>query len=258
MASEIESLWSRAQSAVNGQQDSAGEEMLLNIITSYDKALRVSFDIDAVKLELASLYLRQNRGLKARQWIVDVQKSATNDEWRDKADVLFAQVPSLSARDVFAGSNVGIYCCTRKDGLVTINGDMAQALNARLAGYGIKTVTTPELIQKTNGVFDGDSMRQIASTFLSQKSDVVFLTLLDIDSSKEGGKVKIPGTDAQVDAYDARLVYWVVRSKDGLLMASDSTVGFSTAPNGLLNTILTHQRHLPRHAAVIAEGLGSR
>jgi hypothetical protein len=42
------------------------------------------------------------------------------------------------------------------------------------------------------------------------------------------------------------------------VLASDSTVGLSHAPAGMLNTILTHRRHLLRYAPTIDEGLSQR
>lgn len=258
IGAELEARWRKAQSAVNRQQTTAAEGLLLGIIRSYDKALRASFELEAVKLELAALYLKQNRGLKARQWITDVQKTTVQPQWRSRADVLAGRLPPVSLRDAFDGQTVGVYCCTCKDGQVSINLDLTQELNARLARDTIRTTAARELVRTARNVIDDAAIERIAAVLGAQKADAGLVVLLDIDSTKTGSKVNIPGSTAKAAAYDARLTYWVVRVDDGLVLASDSTVGLSEAPAGMLNTILTHRRHLPKHAPAIAEGLGAR
>lgn len=255
---ELDEQWRKAQSAANRQQTTEAERALLGIIQSYDKALRTSFELEAVKLELAALYLKQNRGLKARQWIADVQKTTVQTEWRKRADVLASQLPPVSLRDAFEGQSVGIYCCTRKDGQLSMNLDLIQELTARLAKDGIQTVAVRELVQTGRNAIDDSAIKRIAATVHNQKADVLLLVLCDIDSTKTGKKVDIPGSTAQTGAYDARLTYWVIRTLNSRVLASDSTVGFSGTPAGMLNIILTHRRHLPGYAPAIAEGLSSR
>lgn len=255
---ELDEQWRKAQSAANRQQTAEAESAFLNIIQSYDKALRTSFELEAVKLELAALYLKQGRGLKARQWITDVQKTAVQTAWRERANVLASQLPPVSLKDAFEGQTVGVYCFTRKDGQLSMNPDLIQELNARLAKDGVRTVAVRELVQTGCNAIDDSAIKRIAATAHNQKADVLLLVLCDIDSAKTGKKVNIPGSTAQADAYDARLTYWVIRTVDSRVLASDSTVGFSNTPAGMLNTILTHRRHLPGYAPVIAEGLGQR
>lgn len=106
--------------------------------------------------------------------------------------------------------------------------------------------------------FDDAAIKRIAAASAAQKADAALVILLDIDTTKMGTKIEIPGTSDTTDALDAKLAYFVIRASDGLVLASDSTVGLSSARTGMLNTILTHRRHLPSHAPAIAEGLGSR
>jgi len=252
----LDAKWREAQSAINRQQFTDGERLLTEIIDSYDKALRVPFELEAAKLELAALYLRQNRGLRARQWITDVQKTTSLPAWRSRADVLAGQVPPISLGDAFDGLAVGIYCGTRKDGVLSFDSDLAQVLNTRLAQHGIRTVLARQSALANTQVIDDEASKRVAEMLRAQSADVVFLLLLDVDSSKTGRKISIPGSDSQTDALDARLTYWIVRVSDGQILVSDTTPGFSHSLAGMLNTVLTHRRHLPSHAPAIAEGLG--
>jgi hypothetical protein len=179
-------------------------------------------------------------------------------EWRKRVDVLASQLPPVSLRDAFEGQTVGIYCGKRKDGQFSINLDLIQELNARLAKDGIRALAVRELFQAGGSAIDDSAIKRIAANVHNQKADVLLLVLCDIDSAKTGKKIDIPGSTAQTDAYDARLTYWVVRTHDSRVLASDSTVGFSNTPAGMLNTILTHRRHLPSYAPTIAEALCPR
>ncbi len=254
----LESQWREAQSAANRQQIAAEEGLLLGIVQSYDEALRTSFALEAVKLELAGLYLKQNRGLKARQWIVDVKKSTLDRDWRSRAEELAGQLPAFSLKDAFEGRTAGIYCCVREDGKFAIDSRLTQELNVRLVKAGVRTVALHDLIQTGRDGFDDAAMKRIAAVFMSQKADAALVILLDIDASKTGEQVEIPGTVDTADALDAKLSYFVIRVSDGLVLASDSTEGLSNARTGMLNTILTHRRHLPSHAPAIADGLNSQ
>lgn len=252
----LETKWREAQSAINRQQFKEGERLLSEILDSYDKALRVSFNLEAVKLELAQIYLNQNRGLRARQWIADVQKTSPLAAWRSKADLLAGQVPPVSLGDAFDGQTVGIYSATKKDGPVTFDSGLAQELSARLAQHGIQTVLPQQSVIGSKQIIDTEATERVVSMLQSLSADVVILLLLEVDSSKTGKKVRIPGSTSYVNELDARLTYWIIRASDGLLLASDSTSGFSHSPRRLLTTVLTHRRHLPQHAPAIAEGLG--
>ncbi len=257
-AMELDQEWRKAQSAVNRQQTTEAERLLLYIIRSYDKALRTSFELEAVKLELAALYLKQDRGLKARQWITDVQKTTMRSKWRQRADVLASQLPPVTLKDAFDEQTVGILYYTRKDGQVSLNLDLLQELNSRLSKDGIRTVTAHEVINKGQKAFDNSAIKHIAATMRTKKANVCLLILCAVDSSKTGEKIDIPGSTSQIDAYDARMTYWVIRTLDSRVLASNSTIGFSNTTIGMLNTILTHRRHLPSYAPSIAEGLGKR
>lgn len=252
----LEAKWREAQSAINRQQFDNGERLLIEIIHSYDKALRVPFELEATKLELASLYLKQGRGLRARQWITDVQKTTTLPTWRSRADVLGGQVPPVSLCDAFDGQMVGIYCGRRADGVLLFDTALAQALNTRLVQQGVRTVLARGSELADIQIIDAEAARRVAGKFRSVSADVLFLLMLDIDSSRTGAKINIPGSSSQTDALDARLTYWIIGVSDGQILVSDTTRGFSHLPEGMLNTVLTHRRHLPSHASAIAEGLG--
>ncbi|HNR93600.1 MAG TPA: hypothetical protein PKK36_03210, partial [Kiritimatiellia bacterium] len=254
MGVKLESLWQKAQSALNQQKLGSAEKMLLSIIKNYDKGLRVSFDVESVKLELAGLYLKQDRGLKARQFIADVQKSTTDSLWRRKADELFAQLPPVSLKDAFEGKTVGIVCFVGGSGRYECDANLASELNSRLAKYSVKTVHVKNICESVRPVIDDGFLKQIALKG-RKEANVLFVAVMDVDSTKTGTKIAIPGTDETTDALDAKLVYWIVRSSDGAVLASDSTVGLSSAQASLLNTILTHRRHLPQYAPGIAEQL---
>lgn len=247
-------VWEKAQSAANRQQFSEAERLLQGIIQRYDSALRVSFDLEEVKLALASVYLKQGRGLKARQWIVDVQNSTQVSIWRIRANELFNQLPAISLKDAFEGKRIGIYACVRSNGETEFDLGLTQEIEVRLAKDGMRTSDCSKL--KPPQRFDNKSVAQMARAIGAQKADVAFVILLDIDTSKTGAKVSIPGTAATTMAMDAKMTYFVVRLSDGLVMASDSTSGLSSAKAGMVNAILTHRRHLPNYAPVIAAGLG--
>ena len=248
--------WAAAQSAIHRGQSAEAEKLLLAIIQAYDQALRPSFAVEEAKLALAGIYLGQRRGLRARQWLADVQGSTTDPVWRTRAGELLNQVPGISLKDAFEDKKVGIYCCARTDGQMAADPLLAQELEGRLAKEGVLAVVRSGLIPAATGSFDGAVLKQIAAKLGAQGADVVLVLSLDIDTTKTGVQVAIPGTEATTDAMDAKLVYYVVRASDGQLLASDSTKGFSNARPGLLNVILTHPRHLPNHAAAIAAGLG--
>jgi len=252
----LEQQWREAQSAVNRQQMKAAEDTLLSIVASYDKALRTSFALEAVQLELAGLYLKQERGLKARRWIVDVQKSTVDAQWRSRADELAGQLPPVSLKDAFEGRTVALYCCARREGKTAIDEGLTQELNGRLAKDALRTVAIHELVHGGDS-FDDASLKRIASACAPQRADAVLVLLLDVNTAKTGAKIEIPGTSDTTDALDAKLTYFVIRVSDGLVLGSDSTVGFSNAGTGMLNTILTHRRHLPKFAPAIADGLAA-
>ena len=247
--------WARAQSALNRQQAAEAEKLLLTIIKVYDSALRPSFAAEEAKLALAGLYLGQQRGLKARQWIEDVQASTTDPAWRARANELLGQVPAISLKDAFESKRVGLYGCARTNGKTAFDSRLTQELGTRLAKDGIQTVVRSSLIPLTEG-FDDGALKQIAAALHAQKADVALVLLLDIDTSKTGVRVAIPGTDATTTALDAKLTYFVVRTSDGCVLAADNTAGQSSGWAGMINAILTHRRHLPSYAAAIAEGLG--
>ncbi len=246
-------VWGKAQSAVNRQQYKEAEILLLSVIKHYDSALRVSFDLEEVKLALAGTYLKQDKGLKARHWIVDVQNSTQMSIWRNRANELFSQLPAISLKDAFDGQGVGIYACIRSNGEIAIDADLMRELEVRLAKDGMQTSNCLKIVP-TSG-FDHAAFASIAESLATQNATVAFVLLLDIDPSKTGAKVPIPGTDATTDALDAKLTYFIVRTVDGHVLASDSTLGLSSAKAGMVNTILTHRRHLPNYAPVIADGL---
>jgi hypothetical protein len=213
---KLDEQWRKAQSAANRQQTTEAESLLLGVIESYDKALRTSFELEAVKLELAALYLKQNSGLKARQWITDVQKSTVQQEWRKRADVLASQMPPFTLKDAFEGQTVGVYCCSRKDGQLSVNVGLLQQLNARLTSDGIRTVAVREFIQTDSNVIDDTAITRIVAVVGEQKAAVVFLALCEIDSNKSDGKVGILGTTVQTVAYDAKLTYLRVVSSQAV------------------------------------------
>lgn len=247
--------WRAAQSAVNRQQNVEAERLLLSIIETYDGALLPSFALEEVKLQLAGLYAKQERTLRSRQWATDVTKTTTCPEWRGRAEAFVARLPPLSLKDAFDGQTVAIYACVRKDGRLSMCPDILNALNARLAQYDVRTLAIEELVANGQKAFDGETIKSIAAAAGSRDADAVIVALFDIDSAKTGTKIDIPGSDAQMDAHDARLVYWVARAADGEVLASDTTIGFSNRPAALVRTILTHQRHLPAHVPAIAEAL---
>lgn len=246
--------WAKAQSALNREQAAEAEKWLLAIIKAYDSALRPSFAAEEVKLALAGLYLGQRRGLKARQWIEDVQASTTDSAWRARANELLGQVPEVSLKDAFEDKRVGIYCCARTDGKMATDPLLAQELETRLAKDGVLTVGHSGLIPAATDSLDAMSLKRIAATLRAQKADVAFVLVLDIDTT--GVPVKVPGAEIAVKPWGAKLTYHVVRTSDGKILASESTVGSANVRPGLVNAILTLPRHLPRHAAGIAEGLG--
>lgn len=252
---ELEEKWRKAQSAVNRQEYIAAEPILVDIVGTYDKALRTSFEVEAAKLKLAELYLKQNRGLKARQWIEDVINSATDPSGRKRALALKAQLPPVSLRDAFEGRRLVIVCQTLRDGKAAQGIPLNQELNTRLARESIATVMMPESAQTTPPVVDLAYIRLLAATAKTAGADALLLIRMDIDSSKTGRTFTVPGSDARSEMLDAKLTYWIVRAHDGHVLASDSTTGYSRNPVALLHTILTHRRHLPAHAPAIIEGL---
>jgi hypothetical protein len=253
---QLDRQWQEAQSAANRQQMADAEKLLIAIIGSYDTALHMSFDLEAAKLELASLYLRQNRGLKARQWIGDVQKGTANREWRKQADELAKQVLPISVRDAFDGRTIAVYCCARSTGQFSIDMNLAGALTAGLIKESVQTITLHDLVQTGRDGIDDAALGLIACSVEPKKADAVFIVLLDIDKAKSGTQVQIPGTHSEADVFDARLTYYVVRTPDGRVLATGSTVGMATSIEGMVSTILTNRHHLPSHAPDIAEALG--
>lgn len=254
-AARLDSQWKAAQSAGNRQQLQEAEKLLVEIVQSYDKGLHVSFDLEAAKLELAGVYLRQNCGLKAKYWIIDVQKSTSDKTWQSKADGMLSKLPAFSCKDAFEGRTIGVYCCRRTNGSCNADPQLTQDLTERLMKDGIKTVMLPVSDSPLGEPVDATSAKPIADGFMRIKADAVFVAVLDIDASKTGTQVSIPFTTEKVDALDAKMRYMILRTADGAILASDSTAGYSQAVSGMLTAVLTHPRHLPGHAVVIAEGL---
>ena len=251
----LEHLWKEAQAAVNMQKEESAEKLLLEVIHTYDQALNMSFAVEAAKLELAGVYVKQNRSMKARQWTGDVQNSATDGVWRRRADELIAKLPVLSARDAFDGKTVGVYCSVRKDGVATPDLSLAQELNARLLKEQVKTVQAPDGGMPGRDLFDTGAAKMFSDAFAPLHADAVLVVVLDVDTRKTGTKVAIPFSNEQVDALDAALRYLVIRVSDGVILASDSTSGYSTNGAYLMSVMMTHPRHLPKYAPLIAAGL---
>jgi hypothetical protein len=80
---------------------------------------------------------------------------------------------------------------------------------------------------------------------------------MDVDSSRTGKKIDIPFSNAKGDALDAYLRYTVVRVADSKVLAADMTSGYSSNPAHMLTVIFTHQRHLPKYAVQVANGLSA-
>lgn len=152
----LENKWRDAQSLINRQQFTDGEWFLIAIIHSCGKALRVSFELEAVKLELGTLYQKQNSSLRARHLITDVQKTTVLPELRRRADVMVAQTPSVSLGDSFEGLIVGLYCGRRTDDVLIFDSDLSHKLNTRLAQQGIRTVVTRSSALANIQVLDDD------------------------------------------------------------------------------------------------------
>jgi hypothetical protein len=252
---QLERQWKEAQSAVNRQQMQEAERLLGAIIETYDTGLRMSFALEAVKLELAGLYLRQNRGLTAKHWLLDVQKSTLDKTWRAKAADMLSRMPAFSCKDAFEGKAVGVYCCRGENGVVSADPRLTQELSGRLMKDGITVILLPEATPSLVESMDAAATKRITDAFKPFKVDAVFVTVLDVDTSKTGSQVSIPFTTEKIEALDATLRYMVVRSADGAILASDSTAGYSHAVPGMVAVMLTHPRHLPNYATVIAEGL---
>lgn len=254
---KLEKAWAKTQSAINRQQYDEAEDLSQAIIAEYDNILCAPFDLEAVKLALAGVYMQQGRGLKARHWITDVQKCTQDRTWRIRANELFAQLPEISPRDAFEGHMVGISCWTRTDRKIESDLLLEQELHDRLVQSGIQTVVRSKPIPDGRCVFDDAAIKRIAEAFEIEKAEVVFLLILDTDYVSPEVQNGILGTNTAAEALDAKLTYFVVRTTDGLVLASDSTVGFSRARAAMLNTILTHRRHLPSYASAIAKNLGA-
>ncbi len=255
VGTHLEHLWREAQSAVNMQKEGDAEKLLLEVIHTYDQALNMSFALEAAKLELAGVYAKQNRSMKARQWIGDVQNSAADGVWRRRADALIAKLPVPSVRDAFDGKTVGIYCSVRKDGVATPDLSLTQELNARLLKEQVKTVQSPDGGILGRDLFDTGAAKRFSDAFAPLHADAVLVVVLDVDTRKTGTKVAIPFSNEKVDALDAALRYLVIRVSDGVVLASDSTLGYSTNVTYLMTVILTHPRHLPKYAPLISAGL---
>ena len=160
------------------------------------------------------------------------------------------------ARRAFDGRVVGIYSCISSNGKVSADPEGTSALTQWLVKNGVHTTTASKSLLRKNVAFDNQGAKRIAGAFNSRKVDVVFATMLDVDSSRTGAKVGTPGSSEAVDALDARLSYCIIRTTDGCILATDRTTGYSSDRANMLNVILTHQRHLPSHAPDIAKGLG--
>jgi hypothetical protein len=160
-------------------------------------------------------------------------------------------------QQAFGGQVVGIYSCISSNGKVSADPEGTRALTQWLVKNGVHTTTASKSLPRKDVAFDSQGAKRIAEAFKSRKADVVFATLLDVDSSKTGAKVGIPGSSEVVDALDATLSYCIIRTSDGRILATDRTTGYSSDRASMLNVVLTHQRHLPSHAPEIANDLGA-
>ncbi len=253
----LEQQWSEAQSAINRQQLATAEPILLSIINEYDKALRPSFDLESVKIELASLYLKQNRAGPARQWIRDVKKSARDSKWARKAEVIERQLPAISYAEAFDEKKIGILAMSRTDGPITADARLTADATMRFNRDGVQTTPRPDTLKIGLNVIDASVIRRVANAFTAAGADAVFMLLFEIDPDKTDATIRIPLSEERTAALDAKLQYWVIRASDAQVMASGSTPGRSEQRTGLLNAILTHRRHMPHHAPAIAEALGT-
>jgi hypothetical protein len=122
----------------------------------------------------------------------------------------------------------------------------------------VKTVQSPAGLAVGNDLFDTGATKVFSNAFTPLHADGVLVVVLDVDTSKTGTKVGLPFSNDTVDAMDAVLRYMVIRVSDGAVLASDSTPGYSTNGSYLMTVILTHPRHLPKYAPVIADGLAAK
>ncbi len=254
---KLAEAWGEAQSFAHRRQYGEAERGMKAILGRYDSGLRVPFDAEEVKLALAELYLHQDRGLKARQWIEDVRRSTADSRWRARADELFAQLKPVSVRDAFEGKTVGIYCVALTQGQPHLDPESTRRLGERLATSEIRTMAVRALMHSGGGGMDMETAESVAKT-LAPQADVLLALCHEVDRDKTGRQMSIPFTDATAELPDAVLSYWVVRTADGQLLATGSTQGWSRdGVGGMLNAILTHRDHLPKQAPKIAEGLGN-
>jgi hypothetical protein len=256
-ADRLERQWNDARSAIDRQSYTKAEETLLQILENYDAAGGLSFTREHVKVELARLYIGAERILLARQWLTDVLNSGVDGKLKAHAESQLAKLPQATVRDAFQGKKVALGCCVRKDGKPAPDLVFEQEFRARLAKERVETVPLGGFHSEERDPFDIATIQDWASVARDQGADALFLILMDVDSSRTGKKIDIPFSNAKGDALDAYLRYTVVRVADSKVLAADMTSGYSSNPAHMLTVIFTHQRHLPKYAVQVANGLSA-
>lgn len=249
--------WGEAQRALNAHLATEAERALNGILDSYDRALRVPFTVDEVRLELAGLYVGQGgaRG-KAKALLRDIANHASDARILARARDLERRLNQqpFDAREAFGDRLVGLSGWARRGGRIEAEGSLVGELNGRLAKYGVRTVSC-DAGGSVPGALDAAAITSIAAGMAQQDAAAGLIVCLEVDPDRTGTTVQVPG-GSPVEALDAKLSYWVVRVPDGAVLAAGAAAGFSRDVGAMVWEIVTYRDWLPAQAPAIAAGLG--
>jgi hypothetical protein len=251
LGNELNRQWIEASSLVNQRMYEAAEPALMKIIEDYSGALRPPFAVEEVKLALASAYMNQSKNLRAHVWAQDVRRQSKSPEWRQKAAELILKIPPIAVSDAFEDKVVSVVCYQSRKDAYFPNDDLLKLLNNRLAGAGVRTAKVNAVIPDSLNLIDERVVAEISTSLRTDGIDALIVVKLTVDDEKTGQKTEVFGTTKEV--LDSKLNYWIVRTCDGAVLASDQTSGYSRKVDAMLHVMTSHRRHLPQYASAIAE-----
>lgn len=253
IARELESIRADALSRMSRQDYLNAELLFIKIVNDYPKALKPSFALESAKLDLSTVYLRQGKNLKARQWALDVRNGTNDSAWRKKAYDFLAIIPEVNLKDAFSGKVVGVVCLRGEETGYTLDPDLGTSLQNRISAAGVMVMNMDLSLPQSVGPVDIAYITETCSTLASVGVDALIIVKLTTDSARTGKQQEEFGVVK--DIIDSRMNYWVVRVHDGQVLAADQTVGYSKNIDAMLQVVLSHRRHLPMHAVRIADAL---
>lgn len=243
---ELNSLWAKAQSDMHRGAHEEVKPSLQRLISDYENAMFLSFDVDEAKLLFGDVYREQKDFLEARRWYENVEKLSTSVEWKKKAVKKLMHLPRAPRfwpmHDRLGGRKIALLCCIREGKKCERSRELTSVLmkdsrEGRLESVDIAPALTAKELAD---VFDGKALGAAHAAASGKGADVFVAVLMDIDPKKRGKKTR--SLDMEMPVMDTQVIFLVTR-------VSDSSVIYDGIFKEIAGT--SSDARLAKHAATI-------